>query len=121
MMIVFALLLLLMPLRAHSQQLQSPQAFKENCVGCHGEEGRGTAKGPALAMNGRVAARSAEQLNAYLEHGDIAAGMPSFSDLPDADRMALVRYLRSLNEKVTAAPARPRVAASCFIGLCNRQ
>jgi PQQ-dependent dehydrogenase (methanol/ethanol family) len=104
-MIVFALLLLLLPLRAHSRQLQPPPAFKENCAGCHGEDGRGTAKGPALVMNQRVAQRSAGQLSAYLEHGNIAAGMPSFSDLSRNDRMALVSYLRSLNEKVALASA----------------
>jgi PQQ-dependent dehydrogenase (methanol/ethanol family) len=61
-------------------------------------------------MNARVAARSAEQLGAYLEHGDIAAGMPSFADLSAKDRTLLVTYLRSLNEKAiltASAPVEP--------------
>lgn len=103
MTIILALLLLLLPLRAHSQQLQPPRVFQQNCVGCHGEEGRGTAQGPALAMNARVAERSAEQLGAYLQRGNIAAGMPSFSDLSANDRASLVSYLRSLNVKVLPA------------------
>ena len=59
-------------------QLQSRQLFDKNCSGCHGSEAQGSAKGPALAMNQRVAQQSAEQLGAYLERGNIAAGMPSF-------------------------------------------
>jgi mono/diheme cytochrome c family protein len=92
---LFALILLLLPQQSLSQQFQyqqlrSQQLFGENCAGCHGDEGRGSAKGPALAMNQRVAEQSTGQLGAYLERGNIAAGMPSFSDLSADDRTALV-------------------------------
>ena len=53
-----------------------------HCASCHGADARGTAKAPGLAMNPRVAEQSAEQLRAFLQHGNIAAGMPSFADLP---------------------------------------
>src|ERR1700688_34425 len=94
MVILFVLLLFLLPQQLPSQQFQSQrlrpqQLFSENCAGCHGDEGRGSAKGPPLAMNQRVAEQSAAQLGAYLERGDIAAGMPSFSDLPADDRTVL--------------------------------
>ena len=47
-MIAFALLLF----------LSSQQLFNDHCASCHGEDARGTAKGPGLAMNPRVAEQS---------------------------------------------------------------
>lgn len=87
------------------QQLQPQQLFATNCSGCHGDDGQGTAKGPALSLNQRVAEQSPEQLGAYLERGNIAAGMPSFSDLSGDDRTAIVRYLRRLNVETILPPA----------------
>ena len=55
--------------------LQPRELFDQQCLGCHGEQGRGTAKGPALGMNPRVAEQSAEQLAAYIERGNAAAGI----------------------------------------------
>ena len=104
-MIILALFLLFSP-----RQLSPPQAFVKHCAACHGEEARGTAKGPGLAGNPRVARQSAEQLRAYLERGNVSAGMPSFADL-SADEMALlVRYLRRLNNDTILGP--PIVADS---------
>jgi hypothetical protein len=60
----FALLLLL-----SAQQLFPQQLFTNRCAACHGEDARGTAKGPGLAMNPRVAEQSAEQLRAYPRQG----------------------------------------------------
>jgi PQQ-dependent dehydrogenase (methanol/ethanol family) len=107
MTILFALILFLLPQQLQCQQLQSQQTFAKNCGGCHGEDGRGTSKGPGLAMNPRVAEQSPQELSAYLEHGNIAAGMPSFSDLSADDRTALARYLRRLNVETILAPASP--------------
>src|SRR5262245_32211410 len=91
---------------------QSPAArtepqrlFLENCASCHGEGGSGTSKGPGLTMNQRVAQPSIEQLSAYLERGNVAAGMPSFSDFSINDRMVLARYLRRLNVETIVPPA----------------
>jgi PQQ-dependent dehydrogenase (methanol/ethanol family) len=88
-----------------SPQVQAPPLFAVQCAGCHGEEGLGTAKGPALAMNQRVAEQSADQLAAYLQRGNVAAGMPSFADLPASDRATLVRYLLRINVETITTPA----------------
>ncbi len=98
-MILFALLLLLT-----AQQLFSQQLFTNRCAACHGEDARGTAKGPGLAMNPRVAEQSAEQLRAYLEHGNPGAGMPSFADLAGDDLVTLARYLRRINVETIVRP-----------------
>jgi PQQ-dependent dehydrogenase (methanol/ethanol family) len=93
-MIAFALFLFLSP-----QQL-----FNEHCAGCHGVDARGTAKGPALAKNPRIAEQSAEQLRAFLEHGNIPGGMPSFAELPAKDLASLAKYLRIMNMGTVAGP-----------------
>ena len=99
---IFALLFLLSALPASSQP--SPEVFARNCAGCHGESARGTAKAPGLAMNSRVAEQSVDQLSTFLERGNIAAGMPSFADLPAADRRALAHYLLDLNVGMVIRP-----------------
>ena len=99
-MLSFALLLLMSPQRLLPQQL-----FAGRCAGCHGEDARGTAKGPGLAMNPRVAEQSVEQLRAYLSRGNAGAGMPSFADLPAEDLLSLARYLRRINADTILNPA----------------
>ena len=99
-MIVLALLFFL-----SAQSLFPQQLFTRLCASCHGENARGTAQGPGLAMNPRVAEQSAEQLRAYLERGNIGAGMPSFADLPADDLVSLAKYLRRLNAVPIAGPA----------------
>jgi len=107
-MILLALWLFLFPQRLLPQQRAPQQLFETNCAGCHGDDARGTAKGPALAMNPRVAEQSADQLGAYLERGNVAAGMPAFADLAAGERAALVRYVRRLNaETITGPPTAP--------------
>ncbi len=86
-------------------QTQAPSVFALQCASCHGDEGLGTAKGPALAMNQRVAEQSADQLAAYLQRGNVAAGMPSFADLAPNDRAMLVRYLLRINVETITKPA----------------
>ncbi|MEP6914935.1 MAG: PQQ-binding-like beta-propeller repeat protein [Acidobacteriota bacterium] len=104
MLIVITVLLFLRPAQAPSPPATPQQLFISHCAGCHGEDARGTAKGPALAMNPRVAAQSADQLRAYLERGNVSDGMPSFADLPAADRLALARDLLRLNTDTILAP-----------------
>jgi PQQ-dependent dehydrogenase (methanol/ethanol family) len=55
-------------------------------------------------MNSRVAEQTADQLAAYIERGNVAAGMPSFADLSESDRASLVRYLKRLNVDFIAKP-----------------
>jgi PQQ-dependent dehydrogenase (methanol/ethanol family) len=98
-MIVLALLFFLPP-----QQLLPQQLFTGHCAACHGGDARGTAKGPGLAANPRVAEQSAEQLSAYLERGNAGAGMPSFADLPAGDLASLAKYLRRINVDTIAGP-----------------
>ena len=101
--VLFSILFFVLPRQVLSQQ-SPPHTFNLNCAGCHGEDGRGAAKGPNLAANPRIAAQSAEQLRAFLERGNIAAGMPAFANLPGDELTALVGYLRRLNVGVAGGP-----------------
>ena len=97
-----ALLFCLLPMSASAQQ---PLAlFNTNCAECHGEDARGSSKGPGLAANPRVAEQSPGQLSAFLERGDIASGMPAFANLSADERNRLALYLRRLNVEMITGP-----------------
>ncbi|MDZ4802349.1 MAG: PQQ-binding-like beta-propeller repeat protein [Bryobacteraceae bacterium] len=85
-------------------QPQLTPVFGKRCAACHGDDARGSAQGPGLAMNPRVAAQSPDQLRAYLERGNVGAGMPAFGDLPAADLVALARYLKRINNDTIVGP-----------------
>ncbi|MDE3198581.1 MAG: PQQ-binding-like beta-propeller repeat protein [Acidobacteriota bacterium] len=76
---------------------QTSPLFESHCSGCHGAGAAGGPQGPSLVNNARIAEQSAEQTGAFLARGNPAAGMPAFSDLSDADRLSLARFLRRLN------------------------
>lgn len=98
------LAIILTSIASWAQQSPPQQAFATRCGGCHGEDGRGSAKGPGLAMNPRVAEQSVEQLRGYLEHGRPGAGMPAFADLSSDEMTSVTRYLRRLNVETIIAP-----------------
>lgn len=80
------------------------QPFAARCAGCHGEDARGGAQAPGLANNPRVAAQTLDQLRAYLEHGNPAAGMPAFGDVPAPELLNLARYIKRLNNDTILPP-----------------
>ncbi|HVV47620.1 MAG TPA: PQQ-binding-like beta-propeller repeat protein [Bryobacteraceae bacterium] len=105
-----ALIPLLLPLACFAQQPAPKQPsgqelFRANCAACHGDDAKGSAQGPGLAMNPRVAEQTAEQLREFLNHGNPGAGMPSFADLPAPQKASLASYLRSINNDTIQHPA----------------
>src|ERR1700752_2269995 len=107
---IMSLLVLLLLLSG--SHLAAQQPFAQLCASCHGQDGRGTARGPGLAMNPRVAEQSVEQLGAYLERGNVGAGMPSFADLPGDELVSLAKYLRGLNTETIIGPVTAMEPAS---------
>lgn len=97
--------------------LSPQQLFHDRCAPCHGADARGTAEAPGLAMNPRVAQQSTEQLRAFLERGNVAAGMPSFADLAANDLAALAKYLRVLNMGTVAGPMTAAVTSKISWGV----
>ena len=102
--IVGPILVLLALSALSAQPAPPPPPFIARCATCHGDEARGTARGPGLVMNPRVAAQSVEQLRDYLQRGNPGAGMPAFADLPADDLLALARYLRRINVDTIIPP-----------------
>ena len=68
-----------------AQPAPGPPAFAALCSSCHGDEAGGTARGPGLALNPRVAVQSNEQLRDFLRRGNPGAGMPGFPDVSADD------------------------------------
>ena len=75
--------------------------FHERCATCHGEDARGTTKGPDLAQPA-VQAQTDGALFWKISGGNSRQGMPTFSFLPEAQRWQLVLHLR----KVVSPPSR---------------
>ena len=72
------------------------QTYSTRCGGCHGDDGRGTEQGPALAGSPSVRARSPQSLQNVIRNGIPAAGMPAF-DLPAGAIDALATMITSWN------------------------
>lgn len=80
------------------------QLFQENCVSCHGDNGKGD--GPAggglnppprnlHAEDGWTNGRKFSDLYKTLEEGIITNGMNSYNQLPVKDRFAIINYIRT--------------------------
>lgn len=102
-MLRLAPLFLLLP-QLFSQKSSPEQLFVKNCAACHGEDAHGSAQGPGLANNARVAAQTEEQLRTFLASGNPAAGMPAFSDLGSAGLSILAKYMRRINNDTILTP-----------------
>jgi cytochrome c oxidase cbb3-type subunit III len=72
------------------------QLFASNCAGCHGADGKGSAKGVAIATLPAVIALSDADLASVVHSGKLTGGMPAFPQLSDRETQAVVRYLRTL-------------------------
>jgi PQQ-dependent dehydrogenase (methanol/ethanol family) len=98
------LILFFLPQLLVSQTASPEQLFRKNCASCHGDDARGSAQGPGVANNPRVAEQSEALLRAFLERGNPAAGMPAFSELPAGQLTAIAKYVRRLNNDTILAP-----------------
>jgi mono/diheme cytochrome c family protein len=69
--------------------------FARHCAECHGADAQGSEKAPRL-RSGQVAQALPGDLFWFLTNGDLRAGMPSWSRLPEPRRWQIVTYLKSL-------------------------
>ena len=77
------------------------QVFLSQCASCHGSDARGTGKGPGLAANPRIAGQSSAQLQAMIQRGFPASGMPPMA-LPASQLDAVAKYVHDLNANIKA-------------------
>jgi cytochrome c oxidase cbb3-type subunit 2 len=69
--------------------------FRQNCSKCHGAEGAGQEKKPALRSD-RIRQATPGELEWLLNNGSMKNGMPSWSRLPQPQRWQLVTYIKDL-------------------------
>lgn len=68
--------------------------FHRHCATCHAEDSRGTRWAPSLRSD-RVRTAPAGALAWFLKNGDLRAGMPSWSQLPEERRWQIVTFLQA--------------------------
>ena len=93
------------------------KTYSTRCGGCHGDDGRGTEQGPALAGSPSVRARSPQSLRNVIQNGIPAAGMPAF-DLPADTIDALATMITSWNAVAANAsvPGDAAAGRQFFVG-----
>jgi len=69
--------------------------YRRHCAECHGDDARGHGRAANLRSPGVQNATPGE-LVWFLRNGNLAAGMPSWSGLPEQRRWQIVSYLRTL-------------------------
>jgi mono/diheme cytochrome c family protein len=80
--------------------LAGRKLFERHCATCHGPDGEGRGRVPAL--NSDVVERATPgDLFWFVTNGNLWTGMPSWSGLPEARRWQIVAYVRSLRKKGT--------------------
>ena len=75
--------------------LAGRKLFERHCAQCHGADARGRGKAPPLDT-ALVEQAPPGDLFWFLTNGNLWAGMPSWSRLPDAQRWQIITYLKSL-------------------------
>jgi mono/diheme cytochrome c family protein len=77
--------------------------FHERCSTCHGEDARGTDRGPNLTTP-TVQAQSDGALFWKISSGNTRTGMPTFSFLPALQRWQLVMHVRAHARRAPSTP-----------------
>jgi cytochrome c oxidase cbb3-type subunit 3 len=96
-----------MPAAAHAQGDDTDrgmQQFLANCSGCHGADGKGGDKAASIATTLSVMKLSDAELTRIV-HDGTAQGMPAFAQIGDANIVAVVRYLRTLEAGILSTNA----------------
>jgi alcohol dehydrogenase (cytochrome c) len=100
------------PLHAQTAPEAAPdpaaKQFRVTCAACHGPNGSGTAKGPAIATLPSAISRSDADLARIIRDGVPGRGMPGLKALGDEKIAALVQFLRTLQQ----APPAPSTSSA---------
>jgi alcohol dehydrogenase (cytochrome c) len=98
---------------ARAQQPAAPvRTFANRCIICHGSDGNGSDRAPALL--GFVASHSDAEVATLVRTGRLEKGMPPF-DFSDDEMKALITQLRgSVSGAVLAAPGRSPGGGGAF-------
>ena len=85
------------PLAGHPEAVAAGElVYRDHCLQCHRADAMGDGhKKPPLRSN-RIRTATDGDIEWFLRQGDLGHGMPSWSNLPEAQRWQLVAYLRSI-------------------------
>ena len=78
--------------------------YERHCADCHGATGENGRKGPSL-LAPEIQSASSGALLWVITNGNVRAGMPVWSKLPEPQRWQLTTYLKSLG--IATAPPEP--------------
>ena len=78
--------------------------YEQNCITCHGANGKGTGNVPPLAT-GAAQTASDGDIFWYITRGDLNNGMPSWSSMPVDQRWQVITFIKSLGSSATDAAA----------------
>jgi len=82
--------------------------YERHCANCHGVAGENGKKGPGLRGE-EIRNATAGALFWVITNGNVRAGMPVWSKLPEARRWQITTYMKSLAELSSAPPEPGRV------------
>ena len=85
------------------------QEYRSRCAACHGADGNGGERGPAIVT--RLRARNDQQLADLIHRGLPGAGMPGY-EMPRAAMTSLIAFLRDLRAPRNRAPERVTIATT---------
>ncbi|HKW98180.1 MAG TPA: PQQ-dependent dehydrogenase, methanol/ethanol family [Bryobacteraceae bacterium] len=108
---ILTLILLLAAVSAFAQDGRpGKRRFETLCAACHGADGRGGERGPALVGREDSRVRTLQDLRDVIRNGIPAAGMPPFK-LPETQFEELVRFVHALRSPAAENPAPGDAAA----------
>ncbi len=70
--------------------------YRDHCLQCHKENATGDGRKKPSLRSERLRSATDGDVEWFLRQGDLGHGMPSWSNLPEAQRWQLVAYLRSI-------------------------
>jgi mono/diheme cytochrome c family protein len=78
------------------------RVFADHCAKCHGPDALGRDDHPSLRSD-RVQNAADGEIFWLLKNGNLAKGMPSWSDLPEPTRWQVIAYVKSLGPAAAAS------------------
>ncbi|HVZ27700.1 MAG TPA: c-type cytochrome, partial [Rhizomicrobium sp.] len=91
--------------------------FNVRCAGCHGQDGLGGERAPAIANGSRLGLDNEKALRNLIQHGIADKGMPAFT-VPADELNALAAFALSRMQPLTrtALPGDAKAGAALFFG-----
>lgn len=85
------------PLAGHPESISAGALiYRDHCLQCHKENAQGDGRKKPSLHSERLRIASDGDIEWFLRQGDLGHGMPSWSNLPEAQRWQLIAYLRSI-------------------------